>query len=177
MTISLDQFVSREIIYCVSGLVHALSKLEQLGDAYIADDLMSIQVQDDWQSPAFEHIANADLSDPAIVLDLQASHSVLTSNTEDTYAISVEHVVQDLLESIKTEEKAQHYCTFNEIEPQQNEAYEHWIMTDWFATLLEQAGEMVIHDFFGLTIWGRTTTGQAISMDGVIECIFEDLSN
>lgn len=54
------------------------------------------------------------------------------------------------------------------------EAFEHWVVSDWFARQLENRGEMVIYDFLGLTIWGRTCTGQAIFLDGIVEEIYND---
>lgn len=55
------------------------------------------------------------------------------------------------------------------------EALEYWLVSDWLADELEEQGELVTHDFLGLTIWGRTTSGQAISMDRVICDIYDDL--
>ncbi len=55
------------------------------------------------------------------------------------------------------------------------EAYEHWIVSDWLAKKLEAKGEMVTLDFYGLTIWGRTCTGQQILCDSVIQDIYEEL--
>ena len=51
------------------------------------------------------------------------------------------------------------------------EALEHWLVSDWLANRLREQGEMVI-DFMDLTIWGRTTSGQAIYIDSVIEDIY-----
>ena len=55
------------------------------------------------------------------------------------------------------------------------EAYEHWIVSDWLADKLEAYGEMITKDFLGLTIWGRSCTGQAILLDWVISKICDDL--
>jgi len=51
------------------------------------------------------------------------------------------------------------------------EALEHWLVSTWLANRLREEGEMVI-EFLGLTIWGRTTSGQAIYIDSVIEDIY-----
>ena len=51
------------------------------------------------------------------------------------------------------------------------EALEHWLVSEWLAKRLLEEGEMVI-EFYGLTIWGRTTSGQAIYIDSVIEDIY-----
>ncbi|PKP62214.1 hypothetical protein CVT91_00040 [Candidatus Atribacteria bacterium HGW-Atribacteria-1] len=55
------------------------------------------------------------------------------------------------------------------------EAYEHWIVSDWLGGKLEDLRELVTLDFLGLTIWGRTCSGQAIFLDWVISKICKDL--
>jgi len=70
---------------------------------------------------------------------------------------------------------ASDFCESNNIDPYQNEALEHWIVSDYLADKLEAAGEMVLRDFMGLTIWGRTTSGQSILLDGVICGIYNEL--
>jgi hypothetical protein len=54
------------------------------------------------------------------------------------------------------------------------EIFEYWIVTPWFFEKLQAQGELVV-EFFDLLIWGRQTTGQLISVDGVIEDIVKDL--
>ncbi|MFA5388044.1 MAG: hypothetical protein WC322_06715 [Candidatus Paceibacterota bacterium] len=56
-----------------------------------------------------------------------------------------------------------------------NEIYEHWVVDRYFAKQLKDAGE-VVEDYMGLTIWGRTTTGQSICMDYVVQEIVRNLS-
>jgi hypothetical protein len=67
---------------------------------------------------------------------------------------------------------AQECCEDARVEPYQREVFEHWAVTDWFARQLEAQGEKVDMDFEGLCIWARTTTGQVIYLDGVIEQIY-----
>ena len=55
-----------------------------------------------------------------------------------------------------------------------DQVYEHWIVSNWLATLLKERGETV-GELCGMTIWGRCTTGQSICMDNVIRCIIEEL--
>lgn len=54
------------------------------------------------------------------------------------------------------------------LDPEQIEVYEHWIVSEWAARFLKQEGE-VVGEVCGLTIWGRCTTGQAIALDNVWE--------
>lgn len=67
-------------------------------------------------------------------------------------------------------------CREFDIEPYDREVFEHWIVSDWLADKLAENGEKVDKDFAGLTVWARTTTGQLIEMDGVIEKIASDLA-
>lgn len=64
----------------------------------------------------------------------------------------------------------QEVCDEYGLDPETHEVYEHWLVSSWLARKLEAEGE-VVGEFAGLTIWGRTTTGQAIYIDGVIETI------
>lgn len=73
-------------------------------------------------------------------------------------------------------ETAQEACEANDIEPYQREVYEHWFVSEWLAEKLEAEGEKVDKDFAGLCVWARTTTGQAIYADGVIERICAKLN-
>lgn len=62
-------------------------------------------------------------------------------------------------------------CERDDIDPYEWEVYEHWAVSNRLADDLERHGERVDRDFAGLNVWARTTTGQAISMDGVIRKI------
>jgi len=107
------------------------------------DDLICVMVKDDYRTAIEE---SPDLKDILEWVD----------------ADSVDDLFDDEIQEITDR--------FN-VEPYQNEALEHWIVSDWLADKLEEHGEMVIHDFKGLTIWGRTTSGQHISLDYVIQKI------
>ena len=56
------------------------------------------------------------------------------------------------------------------------EVYEHWAVDPWFGSHLQARGECVF-EFGNLTIWGRCTTGQSISLDYVVQCIYDALHN
>ena len=59
-----------------------------------------------------------------------------------------------------------------ETEPQ--EIFEWWIITEWLAKKLEDKGEAIL-DWGNNFYWGRTCTGQAILLDGVISEICEEM--
>jgi len=60
-------------------------------------------------------------------------------------------------------------------EPELIEALEFWIVMPWFGDKLKKRGEIVNKDFLGFCIWGRTTSGQAISLDWVVQDILKDI--
>ena len=88
------------------------------------------------------------------------------------------HVYQNLSYLVQELSKDEKYSNdlmevqvqFND-EDYPDEALEHWLVSNWLAERLREEGEMGI-DFMDLTIWGRTTSGQAICIDTVIEDIY-----
>ena len=70
---------------------------------------------------------------------------------------------------------AQAACEHDGLDPTEYEVYEHWAVSTWLAEKLQAAGERVDTDFAGLNVWARTTTGQAISIDAVIERITREM--
>lgn len=74
------------------------------------------------------------------------------------------------------EEAAQDCLDSNRIERSEYDAevYEHWLVADWFGRRLTDVGEQVV-EAWGLTIWCRCVTGQAISMDGSIQRVAENM--
>ena len=68
-------------------------------------------------------------------------------------------------------------CNDLNIDPHYHDVYEYWIVSNFLAARLKEHGEIVETDFHGLTIWGRTTTGQSITCDYVIAQIAEDIAN
>jgi hypothetical protein len=145
---AVDEFVQREVIYCVSGLIYDLSQNEQFQQDLYDENLLA---QDDWQTPAEE-------------AGWRELYGKIVKTEEDDHDVI-----------LATADSWQDACDQDNLDPYQTEAYEHWIVTNWFARKLEEKGEIVCRDFHGLTIWGRTTTGQAISMDYVIQQIYDEL--
>jgi hypothetical protein len=60
-------------------------------------------------------------------------------------------------------------------DPELIEALEFWIVQPWFGDELKKHGEIVNEDFLGFCIWGRTCSGQAISLDYVVQDILKDI--
>ena len=54
------------------------------------------------------------------------------------------------------------------------EVFEWWIVSSFMGRKLLEKEELIIKSG-NLTIWGRTTTGQHITMDSVIEDIYDEI--
>ena len=55
-----------------------------------------------------------------------------------------------------------------------SEIMEWWLVTPYMAELLKEKGEVILSDY-DCYWWGRTTSGQALDMDGVIQEIAEQM--
>ena len=152
--ITANDLVKREVFYCVSSLVSTIAKgygglNEELGD--LAEQAFELASPiDDWEEAARE----------AGWLPRQTDGGFYKGDENDFDAESW----QDL-------------CERQDVEPYWCEVYEHWLVSDWLADKLAEKGEKVDKDFAGLTVWARTTTGQGIASDWVIEQIVADLNS
>lgn len=128
--------------------------------------------------------ATADVKDAFSALQKIAEHegkAELAAQLGNTSAKSLKKLFGDFvaqmsvlaLDEYDSEEECQEAaCEELNLDVQESEVYEHWVVSDRFRYLLEQKGEIVSTDAVdGLTIWGRCTTGQSISMDGVVQRI------
>lgn len=66
------------------------------------------------------------------------------------------------------------YAEENSLDWEYNEACEFWAVTGWLAAKLQAKGE-VVREVCGMAVWGRCTTGQSVSMDWVIQEVYDDL--
>jgi len=143
------EFVRREVGECVSVLVSELAKrAEQFPD--YEDDLYQ----------AFS------VPDPEGALSDAGIEAYTDEYGADCWRDS------DGLTCAGTASEA---CDFFEVEPYDREIFEHWTVSRYLADQLEARGERILRNFFGLTVWGRGTTGQAILLDGVISDICEGM--
>lgn len=157
--ITIEEFVSREVIYCVSSLVSTLitaaGETGSVGDIS-QDELYSLCQRDDYETPARENGWTMDGDGTIIKYGVNEDEEIAETDSEIA-------------------DSWQDACEIDRLDPETVEVYEHWIVTDYLASKLEAKGEIVAHDIAGLTIWGRCTTGQRISMDGVIESIYNEM--
>ena len=62
-----------------------------------------------------------------------------------------------------------------EMDMMPKEIFEWWLVTEYFGNKLREKGIPVLENDYGFW-WGRTTFGQAMSLDGVVQEIYKDLS-
>jgi len=168
MTITPEALVNREVVHCVSYLVSTLAgsygnrvPSDQEGMQSMLDQALDLFTPiDDWEEAAIQEGWRA--------LPDEGNGAVWTRDEKQADA--------DNGDGAPFCDSAQEACEFDHIEPYQREVFEHWIVSDWLADRLSEQGEKVDKDFAGLTVWARTTTGQGIANDSVIERICASLA-
>lgn len=162
MSKSIDDLVAREVYYNVTELVFKIY-IEEI------DEWSHVFSQPDWENAAFEYInhemSETDLRDYLYTLDEDVSH-IPTGELDS---------LRKRLLLLLDRDRFQEFSLEFDLEPEYYEVFEFWLISDWLARKLEAKGEIITFDFYGLTIWGRTTTGQSISLDNVISEIFTEL--
>lgn len=153
----LDQFVRQNVNLCVSALItslaagyHAISTNTDMGRnlSGIAEQAMEL-------STSAEDYAEA--ARQADYVQVPIAGVLMWIGAED----------KDSPDPMYWSE-AREVCNAEGLDPCQWEIYEHWAISEWLAEKLEAKGERIDRNFAGLCVWGRTCTGQSISMDGVI---------
>lgn len=119
----------------------------------------------------FSDLDTKDITDTNDLLDYLSYIEVLDTNAELYDDEDCDFQINETAEDWKE------LCEdgFINADDYRRDIYEHWIISDWFAGKLEEHGELVLRDFFGMTVWGRTTSGQAILLDWIISAIAEDM--
>ena len=157
-----SDLVQREVLCCMSSMVSTLAANYGLnGNSKELEGMVE---------RAFEHAA------PVLDYEEAAREAGWTAEAGGTWRRIIKNetgtAAPELLDRVSSAEAA---CEMDGIEPHEWEVYEHWAVSTWLAEKLQAAGERVDTDFAGLNVWARTTTGQAISIDAVIEQITREM--
>ena len=157
-----NDLVNREVLTGVNELMQTLLKSEDIREGEYSEELISICGTEDYSEPVIYTIKNADDDDIQDYINWVNDPAVTTK--------------QDLLDQINNDDciDINDFCNEFNIEPYQSETLEYWVVSSWFADQLKDHNENV-QEILGLTIWGRTCTGQAILLDWVISKICDDL--
>ena len=165
--ISIQDLIQREVIYSVSSLVHTLTKENKL------EEEQAIEL---WTGPIDYDAAKYELQQEG---DTTFKY-LCPEDNEYYWGIKTDHSVWRI-DPIHNVEETAIYEWFEIygscLDDYRQEIFEHWIVTNWLADKLEAQGETVVKDFYGLTIYCRPCTGQALHCDWVIQTIYNDLIN
>lgn len=182
-----EGLVNTDVLYCVSTLISSLAKAGDVAlqalDLDYENDLMPVLEVDDFEAAGANHISGEMgedelreyLSDNDVEFIAPVDEDDATTDNPATEGTSVEALRQLALEFVEGEHEGwKTFCDEMNLDPERLEVYEHWIVTGWLAGKLTDKGH-VVAEILGMTIWGRPTTGQAISMDSVMLEIANDL--
>ncbi len=160
-----SRLVEREVIYCVSGLISTLSAREWDGsDGIDPDELYAVNFK---EPDADNYREAAEYADDEELRSLKVEE--LATGGFVWSLIGDDSISDPFPKAVDAWRAA--FADLGTDQPAGDEVYEHWIVSDWLAEQLRARGEAVSNDISGLVVWGRTTTGQAISMDSVIRDI------
>ena len=170
-----DDLVRRCSVQNVSELIQHLSIIDA--------DAMSklIPVVYEYDEAAHNegwHIKDFDGTQIAVKGDDEYYWNPLTECSYDADDFETYALIDDYENKIKEfewDEDWEMLCDKEDITANQQEIYEYYIIDDPMLKRLEDKGEAVF-DYHGLTIWGRTTTGQMLSMDSVVKEIAREMT-
>jgi hypothetical protein len=114
------------------------------------------------------------MCDGSETTDMDERVKFMCSTRDTTPHKVLKRLQETLMDEIRKQRKVQEVCERLEIEVEGRTIYEHWLVTPFLAKQLEEKGELV-QDVLGLQVWGRTCTGQAIYLDGVINNLAKEL--
>ena len=138
------------------------------------DELFGICSKTDYREGAEEWIRDAaaqDLFDAALITSQDGFED--GADEPDDFGLAALRQIADRNLTAMQERDISEICDDQHIDPDPVEALEHWVVDRWFASRLQDEGEMVSNECTpdGWWVWGRRTSGQAISMDHVVIAI------
>ena len=160
MVITLKELVQREVIYCVSSLIYTLTQENKL------DEELAIFL---WQGTIdYEAAEYAINQDGSCLADKEGLWGLYDNDDSDNPIVDYEYETKEELIEYYFDDMSW------DIEDYRSEVFEHWLVSNWLSKELDKHGEVTV-ECYGLTIWCRTTTGQAIHCDSVMEQIHQEL--
>ena len=155
------------------------------------------------QSSLVEKLLSSDEDCPAIISidDIQnyyhyrvdnkltGSENYMSSDELDTYKEKIQEKIDELESDVERENRIEgssksekdatewqeHLDELENLESEPQEIYEWWLISDWLKEKLLAEGEPIIDNDLG-TWWGRTSSGQQIVADGIIQKIVRGIN-
>jgi hypothetical protein len=166
----LEKFVSRNVERNVSMLVeHFLRNPEALnGSDYDWEELVDLSKCIDWEEAAMDAL------DGFTADDCREWFDDYEDDLEDADAKTMREII---FQHLKDDEDLQDFVEKNvdDLADYEMEVLEYWIVDERFREKLAEKGEATMEEFFGMPLWGRTTSGQGIAMDSVVAEIASDM--
>jgi hypothetical protein len=169
------KLIEREVYCNMNSIVEFCLNSEDSNSPYKLDDFSNLFTYPEWSKTVIGtdlYFAGGTEDDKEDFLqrfeELEEESQQLLDDEEISEATH-ERNVQLIQEAKEEFEQATEESDMQEI-------FEYWAVSQWFAEKLSEQGEPVIIGSYGEpSIWGRTTTGQAISLDGIISSIAEGM--
>jgi hypothetical protein len=167
----LEKFVSRNVERNVSMLVeHFLRNPEALnGSDYDWEELVDLSKCIDWEEAAMDAL------DGFTADDCREWFDDYEDDLEDADAKTMREII---FQHLKDDEDLQDFVNDQDIvdlADYEMEVLEYWIVDERFREKLAEKGEATMEEFFGMPVWGRTTSGQGIAMDAIVAEIAVDI--
>jgi hypothetical protein len=166
----LEKFVSRNVERNVSMLIeHFLRNPEALnGSDYDWEELVDLSKRIDWEE------ATMDALDEFTADDCREWIDDYEEDLEDADAKTLREII---FRHLKDDEDLQDFVEKNvdDLADYEMAALEFWIVDERFREKLAEKGEATMEEFFGMPLWGRTTSGQGVAMDAIVAEIAVDM--
>lgn len=180
----LRQLVNREVVYCASCMMQALleaaAERGEIG-GYAYEELLEVCERRSDNAKRIEEL-EGHIEELEILIEerdelIEERDELDGDPAQSQYelariATQLDDINVDIDRLGNLDELQQELDDLENEEPE--DVFEHWIVTPFFARKLQEQGEAVA-EIFDFHIWGRTTTGQAIYMDSVIERVAQDM--
>lgn len=159
------EMVSEEVKHCLSSVMQVISEADSLTGGDYSEEIYNVTSKPYYTLEFTYTCESKDCEEKGEEYqhtyeeeEFSADDVELDDYKDDCPCCGVEHEP----ESVETLDDGHH------------EALEFWLVSDWLGRRLKEQGEMVEMDIYGMTVWGRCTSGQAILLDGVICRIFDE---
>lgn len=137
----------------------------------------AIKLQDNAQTPNTQTMNHTSSNTPTL-LSLADFHRAVEEHVRPHIIMNVGPIISGFAPFVGQPEcpiTEDEICDLTFIDgwnDESREIFEHWSVTDWLSTMLEEHGERVVRlPALNISVWCRTTTGQSISIDWVMEQI------
>lgn len=158
----ISEFVRQNVIQNVNSLI--IAQPYDIDDGQWENELMSLQCgKEEWQESCEYYIGD----------DMTIRDCMEWLTGDNGEMLSGGNAKAQLKKYLKDEDKHQEFGEEMNLEPTRVDVYEHYSITEYLGRKLKEHGE-VVEEYFNMTVWGRTCTGQAVMMDYVMGQICED---